>query len=498
MKTFVIYLENHDDVTSTKDKIAWSKARRILLVWPARGRMLQGKLDLVLLQRHASEHGARLGIVTQNTDVEVNAVRVGIPVFETIHDAHRLPWRRSRSRRRLVRSRVNDRKKVDELVGYFRSRPRTLAVENRLRIPVFLVGVVAIVFLALFFLPGAEIVLPLAEQEQNLELNVWASPDINKPSLTGGLPALTTSVVVEGQDQIDSTGRLSLPDQPAGGTVQFTNLTDQAITIPAGVVILTLDEPVIRFQTVKEVSVAGGIGETASVQATAVEAGSVGNIPAGKIKAFAGSIGTSLLVDNPEAMTGGSDLSSPAPAPADFEKLRSRLLDELRNTAAQELQDKIGNGNRLIIASLKNSKILREESQPEEGHPGDRLVMRLRVEFTGWYIRETDFNALTHSVLNAGLPPGFAAIEGSEKTINVTEPVADQGKASWEILTSQKARSTYGEDEVISMVLGQSPEAAKRMLENRLVLKSSPVIQMIPGWWPKIPYLPFRVRVIAQ
>lgn len=58
MKTHIIQLERYDDVTSVADKIAGSRANRVLLVWPRRGRVLARPLDLVLIQRACSQIGA--------------------------------------------------------------------------------------------------------------------------------------------------------------------------------------------------------------------------------------------------------------------------------------------------------------------------------------------------------------------------------------------------------------------------------------------------------
>src|SRR5512137_1281491 len=100
MKTYVIQLESHDDPLSTRDKMAWSKAPRLLLVWPRRGRILDRKVDLVVLQRHAQLLGAQLGIVTGDYDVRANAADAGIPSFSSVVQAQKGSWRKPRSMRR--------------------------------------------------------------------------------------------------------------------------------------------------------------------------------------------------------------------------------------------------------------------------------------------------------------------------------------------------------------------------------------------------------------
>jgi hypothetical protein len=99
MKTQVIQLERHDDVTSVKDKIAWSKASRVLLVWPKRGRVLYRPLDLLLLQRACQAEGAQFACVADDDDVLDHAKELGIPVFRSAKVAQRLAWRRQRQKK---------------------------------------------------------------------------------------------------------------------------------------------------------------------------------------------------------------------------------------------------------------------------------------------------------------------------------------------------------------------------------------------------------------
>src|SRR5512144_2386422 len=93
MKTYIVQLEDHDDVISARDKISWSKARRILLVWPGKGRVLERRVDLLLLQRHSHQLGAQLAFATRSREVRAHARELGIPVFPNAVIAQQLAWR---------------------------------------------------------------------------------------------------------------------------------------------------------------------------------------------------------------------------------------------------------------------------------------------------------------------------------------------------------------------------------------------------------------------
>ena len=84
MKTQVIQLDSHDDVTSVRDRMSWAKTERILLVFPRRSRILTRTLDLRLLQRHAATLGAQLAIVARSEELRRVAKASNIPAFTKV------------------------------------------------------------------------------------------------------------------------------------------------------------------------------------------------------------------------------------------------------------------------------------------------------------------------------------------------------------------------------------------------------------------------------
>jgi hypothetical protein len=74
LKTTIIALEDHDDLVSVRDRLAWAKTPRIVLTWPKYARVPLTVLDLVVLQRHAGALGARLGLVTRLAAVRRAAI----------------------------------------------------------------------------------------------------------------------------------------------------------------------------------------------------------------------------------------------------------------------------------------------------------------------------------------------------------------------------------------------------------------------------------------
>ncbi len=83
MKTQIIQLSQYEDAISVREKMSWSQAQRILLVWPAAGRLTNAKLDLTLIARKADSLGAQLAVVTRDPLLCFYADQLGISVFDT-------------------------------------------------------------------------------------------------------------------------------------------------------------------------------------------------------------------------------------------------------------------------------------------------------------------------------------------------------------------------------------------------------------------------------
>lgn len=92
MKTALIPLEPHDTPVSIRDRMAWAKSKRILLVWPRRGRPQVRPFDLTLFWRQARLQGADLALVTKDPAMRQAARALGISTFPKPQTAQDDPW----------------------------------------------------------------------------------------------------------------------------------------------------------------------------------------------------------------------------------------------------------------------------------------------------------------------------------------------------------------------------------------------------------------------
>src|SRR5579859_475625 len=73
--------------------MGWAQTTRVLLVWPAQGRVLARRIDLLLLQRHARQLGAQLALITTDPLVREYARELGLPTFGSVEASRGHTWR---------------------------------------------------------------------------------------------------------------------------------------------------------------------------------------------------------------------------------------------------------------------------------------------------------------------------------------------------------------------------------------------------------------------
>ena len=501
MKTQIIQLEPHDDTISVKDKLGWSQTGRVALVWPARGQLMDRRLDLVLLQRHSQSLGVQIALVTTDHEVRFQAATLGIPVFRSVRKAQTERWRRKRRITPRAQPPVSGAERLsrietllaDPLHHGRESRPLSQPV----RIGIFTLAVIAVLSIAAVLIPSAEIYITPAAKLQQIELAVQADDSVEEINLTGVLPAKWIDVSVEGRGSTQTTGIVSIPIGYATGEVVFQNLTDQAVIIPPGTVVSTANSSQ-RFMTQREARVPAGAGQETITQIKAITPGSSSNLTTGRIVAIEGELGVLITVHNLSPITGGSMAPSQAPNSEDRNRLRGDLITSLAQNALQEIQDTLEPGDIMLAETPTLVRVVSESYNPSELQPASELELTLRLDFKVPYVSAEDIDSMANSILDANLPSGYAATPGTMNIEQLTAPIFDNGVSSfWRIRFSRELQSEPSDEQVISLVLGRRPEYASQLLTDNLSISGTPRFETSPSWWPVIPFVPIRIEVIS-
>jgi hypothetical protein len=462
-------------------------------VWPKYEKVTLRQVDLKVLQRHASSLGAQLGLVTRQRRVREDAESLGIPVFESTGKAQRVAWPKPRRRRWPRHTPLKDlREKRSQLPAAeeaWRAHPVV-------RVGAFALGVLAVLVLVALFIPRASVQLTPVSKTQSVSLPVVASPSINDVFITGSVPLREKHVIVEGEQSVIVTGEGVIPQSKAKGIVQFRNLTQQEVTVPAGTVV---QSETVRFVTTEDALVDAGVNKKTDVAIEAVEGGLAGNVDAETINAIEGRLGLSLSVTNLEPITGGREVPSVQASDDDRERVRESLMKMLEADAREQLKGEVGAGDMLFEKTLSVSQILSEEYNLPPGAAGTELALSMRVEFSVQYASASDLSELATLAMNASLPPGFSPASATLTTKPATTPIlASDGSVRWSMRVERRIVQRVNSAQVTSLIQGRGVRAAQSLLDETLPLANAPVITVSPSWWQWIPIVPFRIAVVTE
>ncbi len=496
MKTHLLQLNSFDDCFSIIDNMNWSKANRILIVWPDKGTVSLNEKDLLLLLRKAESLGSQLAIVCDEKKIIEVSKFAGIQVFNSIPEANKKPWRRSKKIRRktFLENQEQRLARFKFLSQIIKRKPPVL---NRfIRILFFLLGCLSLIALITFFIPSAIVDVTTIVKPVEIDLDLWTNPDIKSSNVSGAIPLEIVYKVKTDTYQGNSTGTIRIPSNFAIGDLKFRNLTDRGMTIPKGTIVRTSSEPPIRFKTLNALTLSGIINSEAKVQAVSLEGGIIGNVPPMAINAIEGPIGGNIMVENPDEFRGGSETKTLSPSEFDYEFAKSALLEKMEKEIIDEIKKEHPEGYLFPEDSLKLSKIIYEKKIPELNVPGESFQYQLSCEFSVWMIEQQDLDDILNKIMNANLPVGYTRIPDSMSTEITTQPVFDiNGNMRWKISATELLKPIVETDLIKNQIAGKSINAAISILSKSEYLKKQSDISINPNFLKRLPFIPFRIQV---
>ncbi|MGC8856225.1 MAG: baseplate J/gp47 family protein [Anaerolineae bacterium] len=498
MKTQIITIESHDDLISLRDRLSWAKTPRILLIWPRYEKISLRPLDLKVLQRHAESLGAQLGLVTRQRGVRREALALGIPVFASAAAAQRDRWPARRTRRFRPPQRP-PRRDLRQRLQEARLQAGGRRASPLARLIAFGVGVLAVLTVAALFVPRAALVVYPEEQVQSVVLPILAGESLESSLLNGSVPSRARTIIVSGTQTLPVSGQITIPQAQARGVARFRNLTQNEVFLPAGTVVTTLNQPVVRFATLHAATLPAGVGQIVEVPIQALVPGASGNVDAGAIQAIEGPLGLSAAVSNLEPTAGGLERQAKGPTQADRQKLREMLTRRLLQQAAEKMQATLGEEDLFLPATLRVSQVLEETFVPASDQPAAVLSLTLRLECVAQVILAQDLLPLLTASLDAARPAGFLARPNTLSFRPLGDPVTDaQGVTRWRIEAKRLLLRQPDLTQVLNQMRGRSLQVAQAQLAAAFPFRRPAEIRLMPSWWPWLPLIPFRVEVQVQ
>jgi hypothetical protein len=485
VKVHIINLEPEDDHVSARDKISWARGSKVVLVWPRRGRPLDRQLDLTVVQRHANRLGLELGLVTFEPEIIAHAEQLNIPVFDSLEKLPPGTWTDPTEsviphRERPSLAELREARDAD-------SGP-LVQLGERSRIIAVGVSIVAVLALAISILPSAEIVVDPTRIPIEQNLSIWIDPlPASSSSMVQGQPV---SAEIPGAKRVETTGRIRLPQAAATGELEFINLTDEAISIPAGT---GLRAGEVRFLTSEGAELEPGFESSVVVAIEAAEPGISGNVSAGAIDSVEGPLGFLVAVRNLEPVRGGRDQIANAVGERDMEVVRQELETELLESAEDVLVAELNRGFQLIPGSLRVTEVVDERYDIGVGEAAESLGLTLVLKIEGLGYSAPVVRDAAEQELLSTLPKNRMLVPGS-LSLKAVDSLADWPSMEVFFAVEGALAKTIDRDLLRQSILGNPKARAASKLEQLLGLEQAPVIQTSPTWIPWVPWLGMRIN----
>jgi hypothetical protein len=492
MKTAIIQLEAHDDLTSIRDKISWSKSQRIILVFPKKLKYIPEVLDLRLIQRSARANGSSIALVTRERRVIENADEVGIPVFSSIPQAEKATWKGGT----LTNGEKGHAKGIEQILL------KRIEIEEQIqpdklnpiiRTILFLSALAAIVLMTGYILPAAQVnVLPVV-RNQEYTVDITASTEIKEASITGLIPADEKKFTLTMEKTANSTGTAILPQTKASGIINVKNLTASEVVLPAGIIFSTDEENPVRFTSKNEVVLAPGAAGI-EIKTEALLPGAKGNVESGQVNEVEGVYRTMIEASNLEPFTGGSELTVPSPTEEDYHKLGELIKSDLDDLAREEVKNQQTESEKAITESLNLDEIILKIQSNPVGEPSDTLTMTMKVQYSVITYNPQDVTGLINQIFDAGILKIVHTVDEEVSIVELHKPTQTaENTYKWQVRGTRWIADDWDQDLARKLIKGKRVEEAVKIIEEQFPNIQSLEVDLTPRFWRRMPYLPGRI-----
>ena len=501
----VIRLARGDGMAVVQARLRAVPQRQAVLVVPGGTRLFRREVDFALLRRCVAVQGLAVALVSHDPRVLTLARRYGFPVSGFVGRAKKkarsFTWQKAEGRRQ--KAGINYRLSAKRKGGQRASG----GWEEWLLLLVLILGAaLAGAGGALFVWPQATVtVVPAGGAlEQQVQLTADSSIELVDKE-AAEIPARLIRTQIKGQAQVSTLARQDAPDAKATGQVVFVNRTSEPVEVRKGTLVATSTGTTIKFATLERATLAAGVGSVAQASIEALDPGLSGNVVPFLINRVAdAALALKVRVANEQPTEGGSVRQVGVVTAADKERLHAMLLQQLHQEAYARLESELGPQEFLPVESV-SIVVLDETYDHLLGEATDSLGMTMRVWTQGIAFDLTQAQGVARTVLERAVPAGRALRPGSfhAEVVEAAMAVPDTSEEEqWpRVQLVMKARgwteATITPGRVITLIQGKPIPEATAKLQDTLPLKEPPLLSVEPEWWDRVPWLPFRIRVLV-
>jgi hypothetical protein len=139
-----------------------------------------------------------------------------------------------------------------------------------------------------------------------------------------------------------------------------------------------------------------------------------------------------------------------------------------------------------------------ESASPGVGEPGEQAELFQRLRIRALVVAGETLQNFVTPLLDANIPTGYSPVQNSIKIIPTSDQILESdGKVHWTVRAERSLMNSIPTHQLADSIRG----ATKSQAIDRLSIVAPGIqqaeIALMPGWWPRLPLLAIRIRLIA-
>lgn len=337
------------------------------------------------------------------------------------------------------------------------------------------------VLLVYIYLPKATVVLYPRTQPIEDAVDLRADPAAIAVDVRGHrVPARVGYVVVDVFEQTTTLGRLPDPNARAAGTLTLANRSVEAVSVPAGSLVMSASG--VRFTTTADVTLDAAVGSLARVAIRALQPGETGNLGRLEVNRIVGPLATRVAVLNEEPTVGGGQGSVAVVSAEDVARARSAAAERARVDAMSQLGAATLPDELLLTGSV-DAAVVEESLDRQVGERATGFTYRLKTRVTATRIAREDLRQIVRESWQPAVPLGHFLPEQQLEIGTPNVVGVDRGVVALRVPVRTLAVQQVDPAVVAEAVRGREPDDARRALGRALPLAAEPRVSVQPPWF---------------
>jgi hypothetical protein len=278
--------------------------------------------------------------------------------------------------------------------------------------------------------------------------------------------------------------------------IVLANRTDGAITVPRGTVVRTSSGVTQRFYTTVDASLPAGLHSHVRVPVIAIEPGFIVAAPF-TVNRLEGELAAQVEALNDVRIEGGGSRRVPVVAYADFDTLRTTLVERLQQEAYSRFVDELEPGEVVPVPSL-DAQVMSLDYFEVVDQQVDMLSGRMRLVVSGLAIQENDIRDLARHLLVQQAGGDSLAIEDSLQIRRADNIRMLETGIEMDVQVQGLVTPVINMELVQREIRGLELEDASAWLLENLSLQRAPEIELAPDLIHRMPLLAGRMEIVIS